>query len=389
MVERWAWPALVGIFLGLAAAVLLFAPILVWQSRRFGRLSTARTVAAAAAAVYGVTLLAYTLLPLPEVGWCDRNAPRPVDLRPLQSLGDIVRATRGLSPVEALRTWAVLQLAMNVALFVPWGAFARRLFDRTWQVAVLSGVAMSAVIEATQATGIWGSYECAYRYGTLDDVLANGTGALVGALAAPALLWWVPRSAPDVVSRREPRPVTRWRRLAGIVVDVVLFYGVWAALMVAHRVLVLDRLDRGDTPDDPTWWGQTFYGVVTLLVVVVLPALVGSGASLGQRAMWLTPAPEHPGRRATALRLLAGLGGYGTLVVASSAPPLTARMADALSLLAWAFAGVTLGFVAFDPTNRGLSFRASASEVEDARSRQEAVAGSMSERWPSGRRQRS
>ena len=47
-----------GILLGLVAVGLLFVPILVWQSRRFGRLSTTRTVAIGAAAVYLVTLLA-------------------------------------------------------------------------------------------------------------------------------------------------------------------------------------------------------------------------------------------------------------------------------------------------------------------------------------------
>ena len=378
---------MVGVVLGSVAAALLFAPILVWQSRRFGRLSTARTVACAAAAVYGVTLLAYTMLPLPGPGWCDLNPSRPVDLRPLQSLGDIVRATRGRSPAEAMRTWAVLQVAMNVALFVPWGVFARRLFDRSIAVAVLSGAAMSTVIEATQATGLWGLYGCAYRYGTLDDVLTNGLGALVGAVAAPALLWWVPRSAPDLARRHEPRPVTRWRRLAGIVVDVTLFYGVWAALMVAHRIAVLRRFDRGDLPDDPTWWGQTFYGVVALAVVAVLPALLGSGASLGQRAMWL--APDHAGRRATAWRLVAGLGGYGALVVAGSVPVLGQGAADAIGLLSWAFAGVTLGALALDRSSRGLSFRAADTEVIDVRSDDGAVAGSMAERWPSGRRQRS
>ena len=368
MLERWAWPAVVGVILGSVAAAALFAPILAWQSRRFGRLSTARTVATAAAAVYGVTLLAYTLLPLPEAGWCAANLSRPIDLRPLQSLGDIVRATRGRSPAEALRTWAVLQTAMNVALFVPWGAFARRLFDRSVTVAALSGVAASAVIEATQATGLWGLYDCAYRYATLDDVLANGSGALVGAVAAPALLFWVPRSAPDVARRHEPRPVTRWRRLAGILVDVALFYGVWAGLMVAHRIAVLGRFDRGDIPDDPTWWGQTFYGVVALAVVGVAPALVGSGASLGQRAMWLEPAPAHPGPRATAWRLATGLGGYGALVVAGSVPVLGAGTADALGLLSWVFIGVTVGALALDRTSRGLSFRASGTEVVDARS---------------------
>ena len=256
---------------------------------------------------------------------------------------------------------------MNVALFVPWGAFARRLFDRSWKVAALSGVAMSVVLEATQATGIWGAYECAYRYGTVDDVITNGLGALLGALAAPALLVWVPRSGPDLARRRQPRPVTRGRRLAGIVVDVALFYGLWATLIVNHRVLVEYRLDRADVPADPSWWGQTAYGVVALVVVVLVPALVGRGASWGQRAMWLVPAPRRPGARATAARLLAGLGGYGALVVMASAPPVGDRAADVLGLLAWAFVGATVAVLALDPSGRGLSLRAGAADVEDSR----------------------
>ena len=34
-----------------------------------------------------------------------------------------------LSPGQALRSTAVLQVLMNVVLFIPWGALSRRLFD--------------------------------------------------------------------------------------------------------------------------------------------------------------------------------------------------------------------------------------------------------------------
>jgi glycopeptide antibiotics resistance protein len=360
----WRWSAVVGVLLGLVAFVVLFAPILVWQSRRFGRLTVSRTLAAGAFAIYGVTILAYTLLPLPAPDWCLTNPSKPVDLRPFHSVGDIADAVRGLSLSQALGDFTVLQVVLNVVLFVPWGAFLRRLFGRSLALTVAAGLAVSAGIELTQGTGLWGAYSCRYRVADVDDVITNTLGALVGGLVAPLVLWWVPRTSVDEPRRLEPRRVTRTRRLAAMVVDAVAFFGLWAVGTIALRLAVRWELVPPAAGRLALYDG-TIPGAVALALVAT-PLVVG-GASLGQRAMWLEASPSpSPGR--CLARFAVGWGGFAALNVVESLPAVTdTATGSALSAVAAAWALLAIVAVVADPSGRGLSFRLVRLDLTDRR----------------------
>ncbi|WP_336627067.1 MULTISPECIES: VanZ family protein [unclassified Microbacterium] len=119
--------------------------------------------------------------------------------------------------------WAaalVYFLALNVLLFLPLGFFLRVLGGRGILVALLVGFGVSLVVETTQLTGVWGLYPCAYRVFDVDDLLTNTVGAVLGSLLALV----VPRRmrGPAVVDgAARARPVTRRRRLLGMVCDVL------------------------------------------------------------------------------------------------------------------------------------------------------------------------
>lgn len=70
--------------------------------------------------------------------------------------------------------------ALNVVLFVPFGALLVVLARWSWWWATCAGVLVSAVVELVQ--GLWLAREGDWR-----DVVANGLGALVGAVAATVL----------------------------------------------------------------------------------------------------------------------------------------------------------------------------------------------------------
>lgn len=371
MFRNWAWSAVVGVVLGVVAFAVLFVPILVWESRRFGRLRFTRTLAAGAFAVYGVTLVAYTLLPLPGPDWCQVRGPVEANLRPFAFVDRISDATRGLSPTAALRSFAVLEVVMNVVLFIPLGAFVRRLLGRSVVAATLIGVAVSLLVESTQASGLWWIYECSYRRGDVDDVLTNSTGALIGALLAGYALFWVPRPGPDEERRREPRPVTRRRRLAGMVVDAAAFYGLWVVFEIGYRLA--DRFDMRPS-GVTTAWADSLAGVAALVIVLVLPAVLGSGASLGQRAMWLAPGRRNPDdgliRRSasTFVRTFTGFAGFAALTLVEGMPHVAGTTAaDVIQAVAVGLLGFGLGVLALDRSARGLSYRASGQAVVDAR----------------------
>lgn len=366
MVEAWTWSAVVGVVLGVAVAVVLFVPTLAWESRRFGRLRWSRTVAAGAAAVYGVTVLAYTFLPLPGLGWCATHTSPPRDLRPFHSVEVIARAAVGLSPRGLLISPAFLQVAMNVVLFVPWGAFARRLFGLPAWAAVLSGCLCSVVIEATQGTAVWGLFACVFRSADIDDVITNTTGAAVGALLAPLLLRWVPDARSDLAHRGDPRPVDRPRRLLGMLIDAGAFFGTWVALQVAWRGW--NRYGRVESlPNLTAARVETICGVAAFLAAVVLPRLVGTRASVGQRAMWLAPAPGDRGLGRAVLRTTTGFGGYAALALVGSIPRLPDLARHAADLAGWVLLATAVLAVLADPQARGVSFRISDTALVDRR----------------------
>src|SRR5699024_5462085 len=91
----------------------------------------------------------------------------------------------------------------------------------------------------TQVAGVWGLYPCAYRLLDVDDLLANTAGALLGGLASLALRHSRRRHDPAATA---PRPVTVWRRLLGMVCDVL---GMWltgslaAVLFNAYQLYVI------------------------------------------------------------------------------------------------------------------------------------------------------
>lgn len=366
VIIEWTRPAYVAVLLGSAAFVVLFVPILALQSRRYGGLNAARLLGAAAFSVYCVALVAYTVLPLPTREWCATHEVGH-NLHPFASLDDIRTATAGAGIRGTLTSFAFLQVAFNVVLFVPWGVFMRRYFGLGFITTVLSGFLASFAIEVTQGTGSLGLLGCAYRVADIDDIITNTTGALLGAIVAPVLLGWMP-SAERLESRRgHPRPITRTRRLAGMLVDGVLFTAVGASLTLTYRMVVAYGLGR-PMPGDDDWFNQAVPALVALVTVVIVPALIGSGASLGQRTMWLEPQFGRQRRLRALLRAATGFGAYATVSAMEKFPGIIGTgWGDLLDTIGTVFIVVTIAAVVFGSSRRGLSFRLSGADLIDAR----------------------
>lgn len=147
------------------------------------------------------------------------------------------------APLSASTPWHCLvcgglgtvDVLLNLALFVPLGFTLFRLGFGPVQSALL-GLAVSAVVEALQATIVAG------RDPSLSDLLTNTTGALLGALLA--------RAAPFL---RSPRPAAA-RKLAfgsGAVWLALLGFTGWAVQpagptgeVVLRRAPIVPHLDR-------------------------------------------------------------------------------------------------------------------------------------------------
>ncbi len=286
--QDWVNNGLLAAIIGAVAFAALFLPGLVWQYRRFGRLSFARLLGLAAVCLYATALLTYTLLPLPErsVEWCRLHA-QGINLQPFAFIDDIRKAAPGRSLRGLLTSFTVLQVAFNVVLFVPFGVILRRYFNRSVLVTTLLGAGTSLFIELTQLTGLWFIYPCAFRIADVDDLMTNTLGTILGAVLAPVLLWWMPRAHQLAQDRLTPRPVTMWRRWMGMLIDAILVALVAGTTTVVLRAMMMLLLRDASEEWIPLITPVAF--AVATIAVFVWPAWNHLAASVGQTAVWLTP----------------------------------------------------------------------------------------------------
>ena len=296
-------------------AVICFVPYFIFQYRRYGQFSASRAIWMAVLLVYSVALLAYTLFPLPSAAWCSNAHPGLLELDPTKYFRDMWQMhAGGRSWASVATSWTSLQMVLNVVLFLPLGVILRHLWKVGVWRATLIGFGLSLLIELTQLTGNWFTAPCPYRVADISDLWTNTLGAFLG--AAIALL--VPRLAADpaalVTTRGVPKPVTRGRRLVGMLCDALVFGLVTATIEV---VLVVAYVAFRGMPSGGN--GSVIYGVVIRafseacgLAVGVVAALLGSGASIGQRLVYLTPVAHS--RTALVWRVLISQGVVVALV---------------------------------------------------------------------------
>jgi glycopeptide antibiotics resistance protein len=287
--------AVVALLLGCVVAVLLFIPVAAVQYRRDGRLGANDLTVLVVAAVYGVALWTYTLLPLPDVGdYTCQHAQTQL----MAFAGDIRRAAAqagyaGLgTPGELLRNRAFLQLVLNVVLFLPFGPLVRLITHRGVVVATGLGFAVSLLIEVTQLTGVWGVYPCAYRLFDVDDLLTNTLGAFVGAVVSYPYAARRHRRL-GTARRRLPTTVSAGRRLAATLSDVlfvVLAGTAVAALWRGYQVFAAHERPATDSVSM-----IALRAGVPLLVEAALVLLAGK--TVGELVVDLRTTPASVSRR--------------------------------------------------------------------------------------------
>jgi glycopeptide antibiotics resistance protein len=307
-------PAIAALAAAVLLALLLFVPYVASQYRRRGEFGWAHALSSFAFLMSTLAILTYTLLPLPDLtpDFCGTYGYRP-QLRPFQFLADI-RQQRQQLDLQGLsdlwRSQALQVRAFNIALFVPLGMFLRHLFGRGVLATIGIGFLVSLFVELTQLTGNWFLYPCAYRHFDVDDLMANTAGAGLGALLAP-LLNVLPAKHVNRPAD-QPRPVTAFRRLLGMLCDLLIY-----SLLASVLTILFELLQPTGT--EATAAGVPYAAASAWLpgfLLFVLVPLIGRGPSLGQRAVLLqpvTPDGQRPPASRTLIRMCCGLGLYSLL----------------------------------------------------------------------------
>ncbi|PRQ11835.1 hypothetical protein C1Y63_04120 [Corynebacterium sp. 13CS0277] len=325
---------LVALAVGLGISAVAFLPLVVWQYQRYGRFSPSRTFWSALSFTYASGLIAYTLFPLPQE--CTRSG-HIVVLDPTEYFRDMAHHFAGMSPAQMATSWDVLQMVFNVALFVPLGVILRDFLELRPGRAILTGFLVSLLVETTQYTGNFGLF-CQYRVADVNDLITNTLGTAVGVAIAALIPNFVASPAQLRATRTTARPVHRARRAGSMLLDYLTMV-IAAELAFILVVVVRWALDPA-TPiaeQQPGW--EWLPGVAALLVVYV-PALVGSGASIGQRIVWLRPSPA-PRWRLLLRASIAGLWALGTLGVPVASGLFSLLAFASLVSLIWTLRGIS------------------------------------------------
>ncbi|MFC0106351.1 VanZ family protein [Kibdelosporangium aridum] len=352
--------AVLAIVGGCFLAVLLSLPFVVVSYRRRGELGFGRIVLAVGFVIYALAIATYTLLPLPQINdtWCVQHAAfASPQLNVMQFLADIRHEQRGTSVSAYLHNPAVQQTVFNIFLFVPLGMFLKGFFGRGAAITITIGFGVSLLVEFTQLTGNWFLFPCPYRLFDVDDLITNTLGTAVGVAFAPLLrplAGHVPAAPPTA-----PRPVTAWRRLLGMLLDMISVYVVGGFLFGTVNVVIIYVF--GGAGIQQSWWTTALVLWVPMFFFLALPSFGKDGATVGQRAVRLAQV-RRDGRPAGArvvIALLTGSTGYFLCTGLASVAP----------VFNWfAFLLVLGAFVLVWPRrHRGLSGLVSGLSIVDSR----------------------
>lgn len=300
--------AVIGTALLLPVAML---PILARVTRRYGGLRGWPLVAGAGLLGSAVALAAFTVFPLPDPGTLECTG-EPVSTYWqtdwFASIGLVGDAWASLGFPAVLTSAAFLQVALNVLLFVPFGFFLHQVTRWTGLTVVVFGACMSAAIEITQGTGVFGLYPCPYRLLDVDDLIVNTLGVGIGVLISYALAgasWTHPRRSADRDLPTVPR------RVIAAAIDVGLLFFVWAAAKAAWLLVLMLQQPDADITDLtarlPADW--LFGAGAGLLLMVIVPWLRHDRATAGQVVLNIAPSRgvemvEQTGRGAVLVRAL-------------------------------------------------------------------------------------
>ncbi len=216
-------------------AAVFTLPFLIVNYRRYGGIAVMRVLVVYSFILYQMCAFLLTVLPLPSRAAVAAKPAPAIGWMPFTDLTTgLTKFGIELSSPETLTSWEgwkayltssdFFQILANIVMQIPLGMYLRYYFRRTWKQALLIGFCVSLFYELTQLTGLWFIYPHAYRYASVDDLINNTLGCLVGFWLMPAVSWMLPsREEIDQLSYEKGQQITLLRRMLAAGVDWVLY----------------------------------------------------------------------------------------------------------------------------------------------------------------------
>lgn len=291
-------PVLQACLLFPVVAGLFTIPFMVINYRKYGGIALMRVLVVYSMILYMMCAFLLTVLPLPSRSAVAAMEPKPFCWIPLTDLrvGMEKAGMPWSDPVSMLdlahwRTYLtsrdLFQIIANIVMQVPLGFYLRYYFRCSWKRTAAVGFLVSLFYELTQLSGLFFIYPQAYRYATVDDLLNNTLGALLGYALTPLLALLLPsREEIDRISYRKGEQLTLIRRALAAVLDMML-------LSLAEGMLLLWQPAR-----------IVPMGIVTFGIYFVLVPWMTGGRTPGQALLKIRVVQEETLRRPGLLQLL-------------------------------------------------------------------------------------
>ena len=282
--------AVVGTVALLPVAML---PILAHVVRRFGALRGWPMITAVGLLGSAVTLAAFTVFPMPDLGSLHCDATRAMyawQTQPFASISQMSDARRALGFPDFLWSPPSLQVLLNVGLFVPFGFFLHQVTRWNWLGVTFASLVVSSLIEITQGTAVFGLYACPYRVLDVDDVIVNTIGGVVGVLLSYGVIrafhWTTPPRDPDL------RAPSFARRATAAALDVALVLVLDFVIIAGDTIFTALTDGRATTLNTlGTSLPDRASDVIAVVALVVLaPLMRRDRATPGQVVVNIAPA---------------------------------------------------------------------------------------------------
>lgn len=245
-------------------SALLTLPILAYLYHRDGLLRASSVLTIYIVMLYLLGIGCFTLWPLPS-GDEGLGITYGVmaNFDPFAFLGDIAKDG-----------WkAVFQLLFNVVLFLPLGFIAGRFMRMELIPTLLLSLALSALIEIAQFTGLFGIYPYAYRCCDVDDLITNVLGGVSGWLLASAFGHAIPQKLETVEITKHPGIV---RRCVALWIDLTLITLVnglfWLIISLPFSITGTEiALPNVSAEQTQQWFTDAVFLLLLLVVEVAIP----------------------------------------------------------------------------------------------------------------------
>jgi len=226
-------------------AAFFTIPFLIQNYRKYGGIAMMRVLVVYSFILYSLCAFFLTILPLPSREAVAAMAPKPIGWIPFTDLNTgLVKSGMDIAVPATLFSggcWKAFftsndffQIIANIIMQMPLGFYLRYYFRCSWKRTACIGFLVSLFYETTQFTGLWFLYPQAYRYATVDDLICNTLGCLLGFWLSPLLTRFLPsREEIDRISYAKGQQVTPLRQAVAACADGILYLILTIALLRA------------------------------------------------------------------------------------------------------------------------------------------------------------